>query len=65
MRAAQTRRRVEGVAPDLRTRFRHRAERRRDRLNQRVPSALYRWEVVPDRGRWAVVAMQNVAEPPA
>lgn len=58
-------------APELVTRFRWRAERRRRRLEatRRVP--FYRWEVVRERvkvscvyaDRWAVVAMQNRIAP--
>ena len=62
--------------PAFKSRFRWRAERRRDRMNDTIRFPSYRYEVVPWKGgdivrtmprprgtRWAVVAMQNVAEP--
>jgi hypothetical protein len=49
------------VPPDLRTRFRGRAQRRADRLNAKRVFPSYRYEVVREGGRFLVVAMQNVA----
>jgi hypothetical protein len=60
----ETGERVQGIEPDLTTRFRWRAERRARKLNEGwriVPS--YRWEAMHADGRWHVVAMQNVAVP--
>jgi hypothetical protein len=74
-RTVETDERVPGE-PELVTRFRWRAERRRRRLQSFVRFPFYRWEIVPWHNgdvartmprpsgcRWAVVAMQNVAEP--
>lgn len=49
------------VPPELRTRFRGRAERRADRLNSQRVFPSYRYEVVREGGRYLVVAMQNIA----
>jgi hypothetical protein len=49
------------VPPDLKTRFRGRAQRRADRLNSRRAFPSYRYEVVREGGRYLVVAMQNIA----
>jgi hypothetical protein len=49
------------VAPDLVTRFRWRAERRARDLNAQLRVPFYRWAVRREGGRWAVVALQNVA----
>lgn len=50
------------VAPDIVTRFRWRAEKRCADRNAARLSPTYRYEVVRENGRWAVVAMQNVAQ---
>lgn len=58
--------RVPNTAPDMITRFRWRAERRCTKLNSArlFRPYTYRWEVCDWLdGRWAVVAMQNVAVP--
>lgn len=64
---------VEGVGPELVTRFRWRAERRARALNSKRLVPFYRYEVQrahhsprgrPTRWRWIVQAMQNVAQPP-
>lgn len=60
---AKTDARVAGIAPDLRTRFRGRADRRAAKLNARRRVPFYRWEVARERGRWVVVALQNIARP--
>jgi hypothetical protein len=59
----ETDERVEGLEPDLVTRFRWRAEQRARKLNERRLVPFYRHEVRRLNGRWAVVAMQNVAVP--
>jgi hypothetical protein len=64
----RTNRRVVGQQPDLVTRFRWRADWRCEKLNAKLRVPFYRWEVVSfhggkRKGRWAVVAMQNVAVP--
>jgi hypothetical protein len=60
----ETKQRVPNVEPDLLTRFRWRADRRCRRLNANRRLPFYRWEVCGWwDGRWAVVAMQNVAVP--
>jgi len=59
----QTNDRVKAIEPDLVTRFRWRAERRRSKLNAQRMVPFYRWEIVPQSGRWAVVAFQNVTRP--
>jgi hypothetical protein len=60
----ETSHRVVGQQPDLVTRFRWRADRRCAKLNADVRVPFYRWEVCEwHDGRWAVVAMQNVAVP--
>jgi len=43
--------------------FRGRAERRAARLNAQRIIPSYRYEVVREGRRWAVVAMQNIARP--
>ena len=48
---------------DLVTWFRGRAERRAARLNAQRIIPSYRYEVVREGRRWAVVAMQNIARP--
>ena len=56
--------RVVGLPPELVTRFRWRADRRCRKLNADVRVPFYRYEVCDWLdGRWAVVAMQNVAVP--
>lgn len=64
---------VEGMGPDLVTRFRWRAERRARNLNARRLVPFYRYEVrrahdmrhgKPTRWRWIVQAYQNLAAPP-
>ena len=57
-----TNERVAAIKPDLVTRSRWRAERRRRHLSKYVIFPSYRWEVVREGNRWAVVAMQNVAK---
>lgn len=59
----ETDERVAGLKPDLVTRFRWRADRRARQLNERRLLPSYRFEVDKLDGRWAVVAMQNVARP--
>jgi len=59
-----TSQRVPNADPDLITRFKFRAERRCRNLNSELRVPFYRWEVHDWLdGRWAVVAMQNVAIP--
>lgn len=59
----ETQQRVPNVGPDLLTRFHWRAERRCRKLNANLRVPFYRWEVCDWLdGRWAVVAMQNVAK---
>lgn len=58
----ETNERVDGIDPDLTTRLRWRAERRKRKLNRLRSVPFYRWEVVPTNlHRWQVVAFQNVA----
>ena len=45
--------------PEFRTRFRRRAERRCHSLNSRPLIESFRYEVVQEGGRYAVVAFQN------
>lgn len=54
--------RVRNIAPALRTRFRWRATRRARKLNTKIRFPSYRWEVLEIRGRFLVVAIQNIAE---
>lgn len=49
------------VPPELVTRFRGRAERRARKRNAQRVFPSYRYEVVREAGRFAVVAMQNIA----
>lgn len=58
----ETNERVAGISVDLRSRFRWRAERRARKLNTLRIVPFFRWEVQRESGRYAVVAMQNVAE---
>lgn len=51
------------LGPELTTRFRRRAEHRRDRLNARRVVPFYRWEIVRENRRWTVAAFQNRARP--
>ena len=53
--------RVGDGRPELVTRFWGRAERRARKLNALRVVPFYRYEIVRENGRWAVVAMQNVA----
>lgn len=55
--------RVGDGKPILRTRSYGKAARKRDRLNAQRIIPSYRYEVVKDGGRWAVVAFQNYARP--
>ncbi len=59
----KTHERVGDGKPDLVTRFHWRAVARCARLNDQRVVPFYRYEVVREGGRWAVVAMQNVARP--
>lgn len=62
IRTVETNERVAAIEPDLVTRFRGRAERRRRKLNAQRLFPSYRWEIEhTPNGRWAVVAMQNRA----
>ncbi|HYT40938.1 MAG TPA: hypothetical protein VEP90_01210 [Methylomirabilota bacterium] len=64
MEIQETNKRVPDVEPALLTRFRWRADRECKRLNANRILPFYRWEVCDWLdGRWAVVAMQNVAVP--
>lgn len=58
----ETNERVAAIESDLITRFRSRAERRKGKLNAQRLAPFYRWEVVCEDERWAVIAMQNVAK---
>jgi hypothetical protein len=63
-KTVETNQRVKNIDPDLITRFRWRADRRASKLNSFVKFPSYRWEVVDWLdGRWAVVALQNIAVP--
>lgn len=50
--------------PEFTSRFRWRAVRRMRQLDAGRLVPFYRYEVVPEGRRWAVVAFQNVARPP-
>lgn len=63
MEVVKTMDRVPNVAPDLLTKFKSRADRRCRKLNKSIRVPFYRYEVVDWLdGRWAVVALQNVAK---
>jgi hypothetical protein len=49
------------IDPAFTTRFRGRAERKAAKLNSIRVFPSYRYEVVRERGRYLVVAMQNIA----
>ena len=55
--------RVVNVEPALRSRFRWRAEGCARHMNKMRVFPSFRWEVVKEEGRWAVVAYQNYARP--
>ena len=56
--------RVANTGPAMLTTFRFRAIHRCKKLNAKLRAETYRWEVCDWLdGRWAVVAMQNVAVP--
>jgi len=54
---------VAGTEPDLITWFKGRAERRCRKLNSANIFPTFRYKVVGWHGKFAVVAMQNVARP--
>ena len=60
-RIVETNERVDTGA-ELVTRFRWRAERRKRHANARRLMRSYRYEVVPENGRYTVAVFQNVLE---
>ena len=59
---------VYGAKPDMVTRYKRRADRRRNKLQKELNDVCidtYRWEVLwnPTKKRWAVMPMQNQAIP--
>jgi hypothetical protein len=58
----KTDQRVGDGKPEFVTRFKSRAERKAASLNASRVFPSYRYEVVREDGKWAVVAMQNVAK---
>lgn len=63
MRVVELPQRVGDGKPEMTSRFRWRAQRYADRGNRVRIIPSYRFEVVREDGRWAVVAFQNVAFP--
>ena len=51
-----------GTAPDMKTRFLWRAERRCRKLEEKREVPFYRHEIRREGNRWIVVAMQNVVK---
>ena len=61
LKVVETNQKVGNGEPELITRFRWRARKRCKKLNKQREVNWYRFEVFSHKGKWEVMAMQNIA----